>query len=370
MSPGPWVALRRRSPPTSSNADAVEGSTPSGGHVGSARARLRGALRIHTHAAVRGVRYWNPASAQVRADGLTAVPQVECYPPRAVSTLASKLRLAFAFAAMGCMPDAWVVLPRQDAGAEDVSPVVDESGACARDSESACGCRSEQPRCDTACVDGPRSLFRGEGDARDGAGSQHATQSSAGFMEGRVGQAFAFGGDRTRQYVTLPPGVLDFDEGDFTVSFWFASPLNGNLLSKRAACWGGPASTGLDLRLTYAGEIIMELWTTTGLFMHRTPPGLNDGAWHHVAIVRDRSTARFYVDGAALSTIVLTGALRDPTDTPVYLGVGRCVPGAPGSNGNQDGSTWLDGRVDEVAFLPRALSEPALLTVVLGRCVL
>ncbi len=278
---------------------------------------------------------------------------------------------------MGCVPDAWVAVPARDAGPEasladvrDVDPGADETGTCPHDAGSVCGCRSGHPRCGFTCVEGPRNLYRGEGDGRDGAGSQHATQSTAGFADGRFGRAFAFGGDRTRQYLTLPPGVLDFGEGDFTVSFWFESTLHGNLLSKRASCWGGAPHTGLDLRLTYAGGLIMELWSTTGLFMHRTPPGLNDGVWHHVAIIRDGSTASFYVDGDAAWTREITGALRDPTDTPVYLGVGRCVPGAPGSNGNQDGSTWLDGRIDEVAFLPRALSATELLAVVQGRCAL
>lgn len=290
------------------------------------------------------------------------------------------------------MPDTWVTVDRRDAGdaltdapidvlpaadhpnnfdaGADPDPVHDDAGACASDVRSACGCRSGRSRCGASCADGPRNLYRGEGDACDGAGSQHATQSNAGFAGGRFGQAFAFGGELEQQYVTLPPGVLDLGDGDFTVSLWFASAHNGNLLSKRASCWGGPTSTGLDLRLTYAGGLILELWTTRGFFAHRSPPGLNDGGWHHVAIVRVGATLRLLVDGAAVGTGEIIGALRDSTATPVYLGVGRCVPGAPGSNGRQDGSTWLDGRVDEVAVLPRALTEPELLAVVQGRCTL
>lgn len=293
---------------------------------------------------------------------------------------------------MGCLPDVWVTVSRPDAGdaltdapidvlstgdhpaafdaGADTDPARDETGACAGDAQSACGCRSGYSRCGVSCADGPRNLYRGEGDGRDGAGSQHATQGNAGFADGRFGQAFAFGGALEQQYVTLPPGVLDLGDGDFTVSLWFASTRHGNLLSKRASCWGGAASTGLDLRLTDAGGLILELWTTRGFLAHRSPLGLNDGAWHHVAILREGATLRLRVDGAVVGTGELIGAFRDPTATPVYLGVGRCVPGAPGSNGSQDGSTWLDGRVDEVAVVSRALSETELLAVVQGRCTL
>jgi len=279
---------------------------------------------------------------------------------------------------MGCVPDAWVAVPSQDAGIDATqvdAPVLDaaaqETGVCTHDAASACGCPSGQMRCGDTCVEGPRHLYRGEGNARDGVGAQHATQGNAGFEDGRVGRAFAFGGMLAQQYVTLPPEVLDFGDGDFTVSFWFVTTLDGNLLSKRAACWEGPASTGMDLRLTYAGNLLFELWSTTGLVtLYRTPPGLNDGVWHHLAILREGPQWRLHVDGDAVASGGITGALRDPTHTPVYLGVGRCVLGAPGSNGNQDGSTWLNGRVDELAVFPRALSATELLALVQGRCAL
>jgi len=216
-------------------------------------------------------------------------------------------------------------------------------------------------------------LYRGEGDALDSVGSQHATRNNAGFASGHDGQAFTFrGGDAgPPQYVTLPPAVLDFGDGEFTVSLWFTSTVHGNLISKRAACWGGRLFTGLDLRLTSDGELLLDAWTIqTQTYTHRALWGLNDGGWHHVAIVRSGETLDLYVDGAAAATGPFVGVMRDPTNTPVYLGVGRCVPGAPGWNGNQDGSTWLDGSIDEVAVLHRAMSSAELIEVAQGRCAL
>ncbi len=276
--------------------------------------------------------------------------------------------LAFALAVIGCVRDDWTTVSRRDAGSDTVTSATldvppDETG-------SGCRCCRGASSCGGACVDALAHLYRGEGDAFDSVGSEHATRSNAGFASGHDGQAFTFGGGFARplQYVTLPPGVLDFDDGDFTVSLWFKSTLHGDLISKRAACWGGLPFTGLDLRLDSAGEVLIDAWTQTHRFEHRTMAGLNDGVWHHVAIVRSGAALSLHVDGVSALTGPLPGLMRDPTNTPVYLGVGRCVAGAPGANINSDGTTWLDGSIDEVAVLHRAMSSAELLDVAQGRC--
>lgn len=175
---------------------------------------------------------------------------------------------------------------------------------------------------------------------------------------------------RPHQYVTLPPAVLDFDEGDFTVALWFTSTVDGNLISKRSLCSGARVVSGLDLRLTRYGELLLDAWTQSDQIYRSALWGLNDGVWHHVAIARSGERLSLYVDGAAAATGPFVGVMRDPTNTPVYLGVGRCVAGAPGWNGNQDGSTWLDGSIDEVAVLHRAMSSAELIEVAQGRCAL
>lgn len=265
-------------------------------------------------------------------------------------------------------------MPAPDAGAdatssEDVSTPAD---APPEEAEGGSGCCRGTSSCGGGCADGPAHLYRGEGDALDCVGSENATQSNAGFGSGREGQSFTFGGGdaRPQQYVTLPPALLDFGAEDFTVSLWFRSTLHGNLISKRASCWGGRAFTGLDLRLTSEGVLLFEVWTLSDSYLHRAGVGLNDGAWHHVAIVRRGETMDLLVDGASIATGPMVGELRDPSRTPVYLGVGRCVAGAPGSNGNADGSTWLDGSLDEVAVLHRAMSAAEVRAVATGRCAL
>lgn len=228
------------------------------------------------------------------------------------------------------------------------------------------GCPSGQTLCGGACVAGPSHSYLGDGNANDAAGTLNATYANAAYASGHDGQAFAFNGGG--QYVALPPGVGDFGAGDFTIAFWFNTTAWGNLLSKRSACWGGPAFTGEDMRMTYSGAISVELWTTTGYFALSTPAGLNNGQWHHLALVRAGGTASLAIDGVAVSTTAISGAMTDPSNTPVYLGVGRCVWGSPGWNGTQDGSAWFSGRIDQVGFFSRAMSASELSATAQGLC--
>ncbi len=56
-------------------------------------------------------------------------------------------------------------------------------------------CATGQQLCADACVPGPVSLYRGDGDALDSFGAQHAALSSGvTFVEGRFGQAFFIDG--------------------------------------------------------------------------------------------------------------------------------------------------------------------------------
>jgi hypothetical protein len=75
-------------------------------------------------------------------------------------------------------------------------------------------------------------------------------------------------------------------------------------------------------------------------------PGVNDGAWHHVAFVVDSTGGRLFVDGALRTKRGWTGT-AGATTTTRSLSIGK-YPGVGGSN--------LPGDVDEVRLYDRALS--------------
>jgi hypothetical protein len=234
-----------------------------------------------------------------------------------------------------------------------------------------CGCAAGLTSCGGSCVAGPGNQYRAEGNANDAVGGAHATFSSASYASGRYGQSFSFNG--AGQYVALPPAVGDFGAGDFTVAVWLntTSPIAvSDVLSKRGSCSGGSPYQGFDLRMGgVAGNLYLEIWTSAGYVGFGTSGvRVNDGLWHHVAVVRQGSAVRIHVDGTTRATSAISGSIVDPTNTPVYLGVGRCVPGAPGSNGAQDGTAWLNGRLDEVGLYRRAMSASELTATAQGLC--
>lgn len=279
------------------------------------------------------------------------------------SPLSCTLLVALATAA--CVPDTWVTLPPADANTN-----LDAADA---PSDAAPDAAPDTPGCTSTAS--PAYHYRAEGDARDSVDGQHATFARVAYGAGRFGQAFAFAGNAAPSYVALPPGVGDFGSGDFTLVFWMHSTSAAavsTVLAKRLHCSGGlGAFTGLDVRMGgVAGNLHIELWTTSGFHMLGTPQGLrtNDGRWHQVAIVRHDAALSLHVDGAEVARTAVAGRFSDASSTPLYLGVGRCVPDAPGTNGQHDGTAWFEGRLDEVAVLPRAVSAEALTAWTTSAC--
>ena len=286
--------------------------------------------------------------------------------------------------ALGCVQDDWNYSTTVDAGGEvvladatgvrevgvDASPVDAPDPADAPCPPGACGggCGAGRMRCGGACVAGPANLYRGDGTADDIAGRDDGTShNGVGYARGRLGDAFVI--DGAHQYVSIPPEVGNFGDGDFTIALWFSSTRGGVMLSKRESCWGGLlTATGEDINLTNVGRIVVEVRTSVGLITLSSPPGLNDGLWHHAALVRRADLISLDVDGADGASMRIVGSLDDPTRTPTYLGVGRCVAGAPGANATFDSRTWFVGRIDEVAFYPRALSRDELTASARGLC--
>jgi sialidase-1 len=273
---------------------------------------------------------------------------------------------------LGCVRDDWTFPTPRDASTD--TAVLDAStDSASTDSASTDSASVDAPGSDSAadvapsCGEGPINLYRAEGSTIDSVGGQHAIASGGvTYVEGRFGRGFFISGPR--QYVTIPPSVGNFD-GDFTIALWFKTTSSGEMLTRRAACWNGPSFTGEDLGVSPEGIIASEMFPVgSGYFTVRSEEGFNDGAWHHVALVRRGDTLDLVVDGTRRATHAMIGDFFDPSRTPSYLGVGRCTVGAPGSNGTADGRPWYQGALDEVAYYGRALSSDELVSQARGLC--
>ncbi len=272
-------------------------------------------------------------------------------------------------AASGCIPDDWTYPSRVDATVTDTLDA-SERDAPAPDvdvAEERSTAICEGP-CDVPCARGIVALYRAEGDARDSAGDQHGVaERSVTYVPGRYGRAFNI--DGSPGYVRIPPAVGDL-EGEFTLSLWVKSDHPGRFFTRRASCWLNPGYRGFDMGIHMDGHFDLEVFLYANLtyFTMQSPTNAFDDHWHHAALVRRGTTLSMYVDGQSPGPHRFEADFIDPYSTPLYLGVSRCVAGAPGANGTHDDRQWFRGAVDEVAFYHRALTDEELGDIAAGRC--
>ena len=148
------------------------------------------------------------------------------------------------------------------------------------------------------------NYYQFEGNGIDSAGGPTATLfGSNGFGTGKYGSGYVSNGAFSG-YLDMGTNVGLFGAQDFTLGFWFNSPHgSGHLINKRI-----DSLHFITFQLDSSGRIDLELRGNSpslgNIFIAPVSSisGLNDGAWHHMAIVRSGSILSLYVDGQ-LSTI-------------------------------------------------------------------
>ncbi len=197
--------------------------------------------------------------------------------------------------------------------------------------------------------------WSGDGHAQDRSGQEHhgALQGQSTFAPGVEGQSFCFHGEG--DYVRIPSpldGSLDFGLDSFTVAAWVNTTATNTraLVEKREHGSDGDDTFIAGFQLFLYGGWLGFQWGDGSLGdVNRIPPQsaprINDGAWHHVAVMLDRTTAvsrgQLYVDGEPY--YAFTSRLR-----------GRLNPSADLILG--DAARPLAASLDEVKLFRGALS--------------
>lgn len=130
--------------------------------------------------------------------------------------------------------------------------------------------------------------------------------------------------DGSNDVAMIPDGpLLAFGNNPFTVEVWFktTAPGQGFLLDKRA--FVTPGEQGFFLSVDGGGRVIfaVEIASQGGneTFV-QTPPGFNDGLWHHAAGVREPERILIYVDSTLLGTVELSVPMNITSVSPVTVG--------------------------------------------------
>ncbi|SDF27016.1 PKD repeat-containing protein [Blastococcus aurantiacus] len=223
------------------------------------------------------------------------------------------------------------------------------------------------PYADRVRADGAQSHWRlgdRSGNAVDAIGSRPmtvgngVTRGVAGAVPGDADTAYSFAGTAkatmATQTATAAPNV-------FTVEAWFqTSSATGGRLLGFANSQSGTSSkydrqVYLDAqgRLNFSVNAPVMFWTT-----QRTVTSIatfNDGKWHHVAASMGANGMALYVDGT------LVGSRTDTKSGESYNGYLRV-----GSDRAMGGSNTFSGRIDEVAYYPKALTAAQVMGHVSG----
>jgi hypothetical protein len=172
------------------------------------------------------------------------------------------------------------------------------------------------------------------------------------------GNAIAFDGiNDYGQSVSNTTG--NFGTSDFTVEYWMKTyDESGYHITKRGnGCDGGQfwsmahGIAGLNANQFY-GEI-NNGGPYNNSFTFTMPKPINDGRWHHFAMVRQGVRVTVYIDGESVFTRTSSGVGNVNNGGPLYLGTSCCVFG--------NSQTLLEGSLDEVRLWNVARSQDSII---------
>jgi uncharacterized repeat protein (TIGR02543 family) len=170
------------------------------------------------------------------------------------------------------------------------------------------------------------------------------------ISKGRVNGAISFNGNH---YISLPATPSLDVTGDITLAAWVKTKEAGMDLIGGYQTSGSPAGYGLGIGNdtdSYGGRKNKLVYWSSG---HGTwvagDTEVNDGEWHHVAVVASGETATFYLDGE------LDGTANTAAPTS-YMGT-RAI------GAKTNGKDGVVGMIDEVYIFDRALNSEEILSL-------
>ncbi|WP_165401456.1 LamG-like jellyroll fold domain-containing protein [Herbihabitans rhizosphaerae] len=153
-----------------------------------------------------------------------------------------------------------------------------------------------------------------------------------------------------------------FDDSTYpgmSVATWFNTTSSGVLVSYQDAVSRPTSQPSQSVPLAYVGEdgkLYGGALTAPGCTTPRmaSPDTVNDGTWHHVAVVAERDQQVMYLDGREVGRIACGRFTEDLQFS--LLGAGYTKAGTWPSTPNTDGYFHLDGGLDDTRLYRRALS--------------
>jgi hypothetical protein len=201
------------------------------------------------------------------------------------------------------------------------------------------------------------SLWSGEGDGNDSAGSNPATLTDISFADGKVGQAFSFNGTSSHFEIPESP-ALNVGEGEgLTISAWI-KPSDVNGLHPILEWQPGGVQFWIGQNPGSQGVLCGYFMDNSGADNNEnhyvqipSPRGtLVANTWQHIAVTYSKNSGviGLYVNGTMVS--------QRQWGSYVPLTKGRISSFRPSNPGDWTYNRFFAGLMDELAIYNRALS--------------
>jgi hypothetical protein len=194
-------------------------------------------------------------------------------------------------------------------------------------------------------IDNVVALYHFDTDFTDSVGGHDMTPFSGASIQGGGSARFGAGGARlpsNAAYAEASSPDFEPGSGDYTMECWFKQDSTYGGYSAVFGRWGafaGPNWPSWGFFLYTNSSLAYYIWgngTNPGIM--QSAGGISTGSWHAVAITRESSTVRVYIDGTQILTY--TGSLADSVNSSAWgMRVGLDAAGT---------NVGMVGQVDEV----------------------
>lgn len=156
--------------------------------------------------------------------------------------------------------------------------------------------------------------------------------------------------DGVNDKITLPQAVSNFGTGDFSVDFWITSPV---VPSGHSYILMGNRNDGCNTSSFWeiilgVNNVFLTIKDNPNPTVSVSTNEVDDGNWHHIAVVRTSTQMLAYQNGELISTLNVA-ASNVNTSGQCVLGRGPCTP-------YWTGGTSFSGKLDELRVWNKALT--------------
>ena len=139
-----------------------------------------------------------------------------------------------------------------------------------------------------------------------------------GGVDGAFGTAMRFDGN---DYIEIP-GSEDWHFGEMAISFWIKEDGNNSgqgIIAKGTTAWELNMSPSLLEGRIFFETLGVRQADNNSVWVTSSNARVDGGDWHHVVVMYDGETKKFYVDGNLTSSQEVTGSLYE-NDDPIRIG--------------------------------------------------